>query len=96
MSRSFRPAGHNDGGNILTFKLLDHKDIPTHEVISGDELEAVLKMYGIGKEQLPKIRDDDPVIKEIDAKVGDVVRITRKSQTAEEALFYRLVIESIA
>ena len=57
-----------------------------------DELKFILKHYNIGKEQFPKIKVEDPVIKEIGAQVGEVVKITRNSQTAGEAFYYRLVI----
>ena len=39
------------------------------------------------------ILGSDPVIKKIEAKPGDVLRITRKSQTAGETVYYRLVTE---
>ncbi|MDW7732476.1 MAG: DNA-directed RNA polymerase subunit H [Methanolobus sp.] len=74
------------------FSLLDHELIPKHEIMSEEELKAVLKIYNIGKEQLPKVKVEDPVIQEIGAQAGEVVRITRKSQTAGEAFYYRLVI----
>ncbi|WP_462272067.1 DNA-directed RNA polymerase subunit H [Methanohalophilus sp.] len=75
------------------YSLLDHEFIPHHEIIDEDEIKSVLKEYNIGREQLPKIKIEDPVIKEIGAEVGDVVKITRKSQTAGEAPYYRYVIE---
>ncbi|WP_406658010.1 DNA-directed RNA polymerase subunit H [Methanolobus sp. ZRKC2] len=74
------------------FSLLDHELIPKHEIMSEEELKTVLKAYNIGKEQLPKIKTDDPVIQEIGAQAGEVVKITRNSQTAGEAYYYRLVI----
>ncbi|QLC49384.1 DNA-directed RNA polymerase subunit H [Methanolobus zinderi] len=74
------------------FSLLDHELIPKHEIMSEEDLKTVLKMYNIGKEQLPKIKVDDPVIQEIGAQAGEVVKITRNSQTAGEAYYYRLVI----
>lgn len=74
------------------YSLLNHELIPKHEIMSEEELKLVLKTYNIGKEQLPKIKVEDPVIKEIGAQVGEVVRITRNSQTAGEAFYYRLVI----
>jgi DNA-directed RNA polymerase subunit H len=82
------------GGKDLTkFSLLDHESVPKHEIMSEGELKSVLSKYSIEKEQLPKIKVQDPVSKEIGAVVGDVVKITRKSQTAGEAEYYRLVIE---
>ncbi|WP_342304541.1 DNA-directed RNA polymerase subunit H [Methanolobus sp. ZRKC5] len=74
------------------FSLLDHQSIPKHEIMSEDELKSVLKHYAIEKEQLPKIKVVDPVIQEVGAQVGEVVKITRNSQTAGEAFYYRLVI----
>jgi DNA-directed RNA polymerase subunit H len=35
----------------------------------------------------------DPTIKEISANPGDIIEITRTSETAGESLFYRLAIE---
>jgi DNA-directed RNA polymerase subunit H len=52
-----------------------------------------LSRYNIEKEKLSKIMTVDPVIKEIGANAGDVVEITRDSETAGEFVFYRLVIE---
>lgn len=74
------------------FSLLDHQLIPKHEIMSEDDLKSVLKHYAIEKEQLPKIKVVDPVIQEIGAQAGEVVKITRNSQTAGEAFYYRLVI----
>ncbi|AEH60372.1 RNA polymerase Rpb5 [Methanosalsum zhilinae DSM 4017] len=75
------------------FSLLDHERIPKHEIMAEDEIKSVLKEYDIEKEQLPKIKANDPVVKEIDASVGDVVKITRISPTAGKAYYYRLVID---
>jgi len=79
----------------LTFKLLDHESVPNHEIIGEEEITGLLEKYSIEKEQIPKIRIDDPIVLEIGAKIGDVIKITRKSQTAEAALYYRLVIDAI-
>jgi DNA-directed RNA polymerase subunit H len=74
------------------FNPLGHKMVPKHEIIDETELKMTLSEYNIEKEQMPKIRVTDPVAVQIQAKVGDVVRITRDSQTAGKAIFYRLVI----
>ncbi len=74
------------------FKPLEHKLVPMHEILDESELKKTLSEFNIDKEQMPKIRISDPVAVSIKAKVGDVVRIIRESQTAGKAIFYRLVI----
>ncbi|MCK5485843.1 MAG: DNA-directed RNA polymerase subunit H [Desulfobacterales bacterium] len=75
------------------FSLLDHDSVPKHEIIQEDEIKSVLENYQIERGQLPKIKDSDPVAKELGAEAGEIVKITRISQTAGESLYYRLVIE---
>ncbi|PKL71109.1 MAG: DNA-directed RNA polymerase subunit H, partial [Methanobacteriales archaeon HGW-Methanobacteriales-2] len=55
--------------------------------------KKVLKKLDIHPEQLPKIKADDPVVKAIEAKPGDILKITRKSQTAGKFETYRLVLD---
>jgi len=81
---------------LTSFKPLDHESVPHHEIIGEEEVAELLAMYAIDKEQLPKIRYDDPIVVEIGAKMGDVIKIIRKSQTADESLYYRLVIDAIS
>lgn len=75
------------------FALQDHDLVPSHHLLSPEELDVVLKSYGVDSAQLPKIHVTDPVVKEIGGKVGDVVSIIRKSSTSGESVFYRLVID---
>jgi DNA-directed RNA polymerase subunit H len=76
----------------MKFKLQEHMLVPKHEILSKEEAEELLKILGVRKEQLPKMKADDPIAKEIGSKPGDIVKITRKSLTAGESVFYRLVI----
>jgi DNA-directed RNA polymerase subunit H len=76
----------------MKVKLQDHILVPKHEVLSKEEAEELLKTLNIQKEQLPKIKVDDPIAKEIGAKIGDIVRIARDSPTAGKSIAYRLVI----
>jgi DNA-directed RNA polymerase subunit H len=93
---SIKEVNFHGGNDLTTFKLLDHESVPHHEIIGEDEVAKLLAKYAIDKEQLPKIRDDDPIVNEIGAKKGDIIKITRKSQTADESIYYRLVIDAIS
>jgi DNA-directed RNA polymerase subunit H len=81
------------GGKLSKFAVKDHDLVPEHALLTPEEAEEVLKGYGIEAPQLPKIHVNDPAAKEIGAKVGDVVRILRRSPTAKQSVFYRLVID---
>ncbi|MEM2634488.1 MAG: DNA-directed RNA polymerase subunit H, partial [Nitrososphaerales archaeon] len=55
--------------------------------------EQVLKKYNAKPEQFPYILDTDPVVRELGAKPGDLIKIIRKSQTAGETVYYRYVVK---
>ena len=80
---------------MVEFDVLSHQLVPQHEVLTEKESEKALKEYKITKDQLPKILITDPAVKRIGAKVGDIVKITRKSPTAGLSEIYRLVIDII-
>jgi len=44
--------------------------------------------------QFPYIQSTDPLAKEVGAKPGDFVRITRNSETAGTSIYYRYVVEA--
>lgn len=63
-------------------------------VLTEKEKNDVMKMYGIKKlSQFPKILKSDPVVTTLKAKPGSLVKIIRKSDTAKESIYYRVVIE---
>lgn len=66
--------------------------VPKHEIIPEDDKKALLETLRISESQLPKIKLGDPAVKALGAQKGDVIRITRKSPTAGEYLYYRLVV----
>jgi DNA-directed RNA polymerase subunit H len=75
------------------FKLDKHSLIPKHSKLSDNQKEKLLENYNISVKELPKIAKTDPAIISLNAKPGDVIKITRKSETASEAIFYRVVID---
>ncbi|WP_456328405.1 DNA-directed RNA polymerase subunit H [Archaeoglobus sp.] len=80
----------------MKIRLQDHILVPKHELLSEEEKEEVLRLLGVKPEQLPKIRVDDPIAKEIGAKVGDIIRIIRESPTAGVSIAYRYVVPPVA
>jgi len=64
-----------------------------HEVLSEEEARKVLEQYKVSTDELPRIKKGDPAIKDLEFKVGNIVKITRKSPTAGEALYYRLIVD---
>ncbi|MEM5793113.1 MAG: DNA-directed RNA polymerase subunit H [Candidatus Aenigmatarchaeota archaeon] len=71
--------------------VLKHELVPKHRILTEEEKEALLKKYGVKLTQLPRISSKDPVVKAIGAKPNDVLEITRKSVTAGETKYYRVV-----
>ena len=85
----------NDLTEEVRFNVLNHVNVPLHVILPEDEVGELLKRYNIVREQLPKIRNNDPAARVIDAKPGQVIKVTRRSPTAGTAIAYRLVIEAI-
>ncbi|TAJ44912.1 DNA-directed RNA polymerase subunit H [Methanofollis fontis] len=75
------------------FNVLEHVMVPDHQNMSEEEIAELLKRFAITLDQLPRIYSDDPSTKAIGATIGDVIRITRKSQTAGVAESYRYVVK---
>ena len=73
--------------------ILSHTLVPEHIIVPKEEVEKELTHYNATLIELPKILTRDPVVKAIGAKVGDVIKIIRKSPTAGEAVAFRLVIQ---
>jgi DNA-directed RNA polymerase subunit H len=79
---------------VPPFKVSTHLSIPKHELMTRDEASQVLAAYSSTAAQLPYILSTDPVAKEIGAKPGDLIRVTRKSETAGSSVYYRYVVEA--
>ena len=72
----------------------DHIYVPKHEIMTKKEAEKVLEKFNCKPTELPLIFVTDPAILGLGVKPGDMIKITRKSSTAGESLYYRYVVES--
>ncbi len=81
-------------GGYSSYDLFGHQLVPRHIVAATEEVDLVLKHYGIELRKLPRILRDDPAVRILGAKAGQVIRIQRDSPTAGTIYYYRLVVDS--
>jgi DNA-directed RNA polymerase subunit H len=75
------------------FSVLKHELVPEHVILDNNEKKELLEKMKIKPEQLPKILTNDPVVKEMGAKEGDVFKIIRKSAVAGITEYYRIAVK---
>lgn len=77
--------------NRLQFNITKHHLVPKHELIRDKRvIDDVIEKYKLkNKYQLPIILKTDPIAKYYGMKNGDLVKITRSSETAGEYIMYR-------
>lgn len=74
-------------------EITKHEMVPKHTLLDDNEKEDLLKRYGITLRQLPRMLASDAMAKLLNTKVGDVIKILRKSETAGEIEYYRVVVK---
>ena len=72
----------------------DHIYVPKHEIMTKKEAQFVLDEFNCKPTELPLIFVTDPAILGLGVKPGDMIKITRKSGTAGESIYYRYVVET--
>lgn len=82
----------------MPFNVLEHDLVPEHYILSEEEGQDILTRLKIRREQLPKIKKTDPCIQALetvhgDIDVGRIVKVVRRSHTANIAVSYRLVVD---
>ena len=84
----------------ISFNVLKHELVPEHDLLPEEEVEKILEKFKITRDQLPKIKTNDAAIKVLEnvyerpIREGSVIKIVRKSETAELFVAYRLVVGS--
>ena len=75
-----------------SFNITKHTIVPKHRIMSEKEVEALLKTYNISIQQLPLLKEKDPVVEAIGAEVGSIIEIKRDGPT-NSSYFFRRVVE---
>ena len=75
----------------LSFNITKHILVPKHEIMDINEKNNFLKKNNFKLKNLPRIFESDPVIKFIYGKKGDIIKITRQSESSDSAFYYRVV-----
>lgn len=82
------------------FNVLEHDLVPEHHLLTEEEADAVMAEMNITRNQLPKIMRSDAAIVVLENILGQtipdgsVIKVVRKSETAEEFVAYRIVKEN--
>ncbi len=71
---------------------VEHELVPIHERLSDEERKKLFDDNDISVKDLPKIFINDPGIRHLEVKEGDIIKITRNSSTAGKSTFYRGVV----
>lgn len=72
---------------------MDKTVFAKHEVLGAEEAKKILEKYKVSEDELPRIKKEDAALVDLDFKVGSIIRITRKSATADQAVYYRVVVD---
>ncbi len=69
--------------------------VSKHIITNEEEKQELLNKFQITVRQLPRISVNDPVVKQLGGKIGDVIKIVRNSPVAGESIYYRVVIRGL-
>ena len=75
------------------YDILKHELVPEHVILEEKEKKELLEKLKITPINLPKILTNDPAVKTIGAKEGDILKIIRKSVTVGTSIYYRVVVK---
>ena len=73
---------------------MEHELVPRHELLTKKEKQEILERFDVKERDMPKIFSNDPALASLSAMSGDLIKITRKSPTAGESIYYRIVVQA--
>jgi DNA-directed RNA polymerase subunit H (RpoH/RPB5) len=81
----------------LRFDITTHRIAMPHRILKDDEKTAVFKTFNIlnPENQLPWIDSQDPMVKWIGGRPGDIIEVTRHSDVAGSELYYRYCVPDV-
>lgn len=79
--------------NELIANITEHSLVPHHRILNDEEKAALLVRYKLTEVQLPRVQAADPISRYYGAQVGQVFKITRRSETAGSYITYRIVYD---
>lgn len=81
----------------LRFDITTHRIAMPHRILKEDERPALMKKFNINDvgNQLPWIDSQDPMVKWIGGRPGDIIEVTRHSDVAGSELYYRYCVSDV-
>ena len=80
--------------DVMMFNIIDSIYVPKHILLSPEDENKVLTEYDVMKKDLPRIFDTDPIARYYGAKIGQIFRIQRPSETTGYINYYRIVVRN--
>jgi len=78
--------------DMLQINITKHALVPKHELADDAEINQLIKKYNLPSiHKLPIINSNDPVIKYYNFPSNNVCKITRKSKTSINHVYYRYI-----
>ena len=73
--------------------MVEQPEMVIMKAMNKKDAEKVLQKFNCKPTEMPLIFANDPAIIGLGVKPGDMIKITRKSPTAGESVYYRYVVE---